>query len=129
MFLVCFCFFFSHCCIFYFFFFSSRRRHTRFDCDWSSDVCSSDLGPRHGLQTAAGRRVSFPSSELRQVLQRSGECRVELECALERCGRSLASVAQAEHAPPMEVLITEPVPCVCPVGDRGDGALAGGETL
>src|SRR5205085_6915501 len=21
----------------------SRRRHTRFDCDWSSDVCSSDL--------------------------------------------------------------------------------------
>src|SRR2546430_13099353 len=28
------------------FFFSSRRRHTRFDCDWSSDVCSSDLGGR-----------------------------------------------------------------------------------
>src|SRR5256886_12273543 len=27
----------------YCFFFSSRRRHTRFDCDWSSDVCSSDL--------------------------------------------------------------------------------------
>src|SRR2546430_3859163 len=26
-------------------FFSSRRRHTRFDCDWSSDVCSSDLLP------------------------------------------------------------------------------------
>src|SRR5260370_11181413 len=26
------------------FFFSSRRRHTRFKCDWSSDVCSSDLG-------------------------------------------------------------------------------------
>src|SRR2546430_9091088 len=25
-------------------FFSSRRRHTRFDCDWISDVCSSDLG-------------------------------------------------------------------------------------
>src|SRR2546430_5334398 len=29
--------------ILFFFFFSSRRRHTRFDCDWSSDVCSSDL--------------------------------------------------------------------------------------
>src|SRR5260370_23634878 len=26
-----------------FFFFSRRRRHTRFKCDWSSDVCSSDL--------------------------------------------------------------------------------------
>src|SRR5688572_33202341 len=31
---------------FFFFFFSSRRRHTRFDCDWSSDVCSSDLPNR-----------------------------------------------------------------------------------
>src|SRR2546427_6232259 len=30
-----------------FFFFSSRRRHTRFDCDWSSDVCSSDLRHMH----------------------------------------------------------------------------------
>src|SRR5215475_8543429 len=30
--------------IFFFFFFSSRRRHTRFSRDWSSDVCSSDLG-------------------------------------------------------------------------------------
>src|SRR5690242_21681789 len=29
-------------CLF-FFFFSSRRRHTRLTCDWSSDVCSSDL--------------------------------------------------------------------------------------
>src|SRR5216683_3523810 len=28
----------------FFFFFSSRRRHTRSDRDWSSDVCSSDLG-------------------------------------------------------------------------------------
>src|SRR6266481_9777930 len=27
-----------------YFFFSSRRRHTRWNCDWSSDVCSSDLG-------------------------------------------------------------------------------------
>src|SRR5260370_19423735 len=32
------------------FFFSSRRRHTRFKCDWSSDVCSSDLQ----LKTAPG---------------------------------------------------------------------------
>src|SRR5215217_9740581 len=28
----------------FFFFFSSRRRHTRYWRDWSSDVCSSDLG-------------------------------------------------------------------------------------
>src|SRR5947207_15947728 len=31
------------------FVFSSRRRHTRSLCDWSSDVCSSDL---HGLARA-----------------------------------------------------------------------------
>src|SRR5690625_1899742 len=30
----------------FFFFFSSRRRHTRWPRDWSSDVCSSDLGFR-----------------------------------------------------------------------------------
>src|SRR5689334_25234972 len=33
------------------FFFSSRRRHTRWNCDWSSDVCSSDLAPaRHPIE-------------------------------------------------------------------------------
>src|SRR5207237_5582463 len=37
-----------------FFFFSSRRRHTRFKCDWSSDVCSSDLVV-YRLASAAGR--------------------------------------------------------------------------
>src|SRR5256885_5409626 len=31
-----------------FFFFSSRRRHTRLQGDWSSDVCSSDLGIEAG---------------------------------------------------------------------------------
>src|SRR5438477_2221858 len=35
------------------FFFSSRRRHTRLTCDWSSDVCSSDL-----LSTAWPRRCA-----------------------------------------------------------------------
>src|SRR5438034_2308427 len=39
-FLFCFFLFFL---LFFFFFFSSRRRHTRSLCDWSSDVCSSDL--------------------------------------------------------------------------------------
>src|SRR5688572_31701934 len=39
--------------LFVFFFFSSRRRHTRFDCDWSSDVCSSDLLDVVGLDTLA----------------------------------------------------------------------------
>src|SRR6266571_9528822 len=39
-----------------FFFFSSRRRHTRLTCDWSSDVCSSDL-------SAGGRPGTLPADE------------------------------------------------------------------
>src|SRR5260370_3386517 len=43
------------------FFFSSRRRHTRFKCDWSSDVCSSDLAgharTRHRTISQTGARI------------------------------------------------------------------------
>src|SRR5436190_12696210 len=35
------------------FFFSSRRRHTISLCDWSSDVCSSDLALRGPLSLAS----------------------------------------------------------------------------
>src|SRR5437762_12739739 len=38
---------------FFFFFFSSRRRHTRYIGDWSSDVCSSDLGIFRGRRDHA----------------------------------------------------------------------------
>src|SRR5688572_31085641 len=48
------------------FFFSSRRRHTRFDCDWSSDVCSSDLGAdgRRRTGTPGGDGRAGPEPEL-----------------------------------------------------------------
>src|SRR5438034_10237834 len=36
------------CVVLFSFFFSSRRRHTRSLCDWSSDVCSSDLIRKKG---------------------------------------------------------------------------------
>src|SRR5260370_14277984 len=88
------------------FFFSSRRRHTRFKCDWSSDVCSSDLivshdGIDHGAQkrhegldaigflaSAEGLDVAGPLLErevedvhgLAQDLERSEERRVGKEC-------------------------------------------------
>src|SRR2546430_12336152 len=42
----------------FFFFFSSRRRHTRFDCDWSSDVCSSDLLYVHDNDVSMGTGVT-----------------------------------------------------------------------
>src|SRR5256886_131411 len=55
----------------FFFFFSSRRRHTRFDCDWSSDVCSSDLrvqevAQRLGLTELLDRRPAQLSGGQRQ---------------------------------------------------------------
>src|SRR2546427_11826826 len=51
-----------------FFFFSSRRRHTRFDCDWSSDVCSSDLIPLRRGYKGVGAFGSFV--RIRTILHR-----------------------------------------------------------
>src|SRR5256886_11541126 len=47
------------------FYFSSRRRHTRFDCDWSSDVCSSDLHLANDTSFGVG---FAPFSELETVV-------------------------------------------------------------
>src|SRR5438034_9587517 len=41
------------------FFFSSRRRHTRSLCDWSSDVCSSDLTLQLGDPAVIAERVGI----------------------------------------------------------------------
>src|SRR5690606_41150746 len=38
--------------------FSSRSRHTRFSCDWSSDVCSSDL-PREQIEGNAPKGENY----------------------------------------------------------------------
>src|SRR5256885_5443143 len=50
------------------FFFSSRRRHTRLQGDWSSDVCSSDLGrndfPRAPSVGLIGEPISIRSPSL-----------------------------------------------------------------
>src|SRR2546430_16364052 len=42
------------------FFFSSRGRHTRFDCDWSSDVCSSDLEVPQAFSIRRGKAEARP---------------------------------------------------------------------
>src|SRR5262249_57219506 len=55
------------------FFFSSRRRHTRLVSDWSSDVCSSDLGLS---QEAASSPQSAPS----RTISLNG-CLATLVCA------------------------------------------------
>src|SRR3712207_7261746 len=62
--------------LFFCFFFSSRRRHTRYWRDWSSDVCSSDLGELFLLVDRAvaregidGNGFSVASVQLAVVLQ------------------------------------------------------------
>src|SRR2546430_6128813 len=52
------------------FFFSSRRRHTRFDCDWSSDVCSSDLEAR--LESTFGAHFEGVCQRSARALTASG---------------------------------------------------------
>src|SRR5687768_18292108 len=79
-------------CVFFFFFFSSRRRHTRCSRDWSSDVCSSDLGHVTDALAFASRAWRRPLTvsekaslrafyrKSRAVNQRSEERRVGKEC-------------------------------------------------
>src|SRR5256886_4612031 len=57
------------------FFFSSRRRHTRFDCDWSSDVCSSDL---EESKDDPARRVARLALALGAVLLGFGLAAIQL---------------------------------------------------
>src|SRR6516165_3006752 len=65
------------------FFVSSRSRHTRFDCDWSSDVCSSDLDDQtiRIWDAATGLQVGIfkgHSDEIRSEERRVGkECRTQ----------------------------------------------------
>src|SRR5438034_7437934 len=62
------------------FFFSSRRRHTRSLCDWSSDVCSSDLTEtRRGKKPAKLKPVSLAGEAVLLWIKQFGEARVFLE--------------------------------------------------
>src|SRR5256886_5218163 len=93
----------SQVCTVYFFF-SSRRRHTRFDCDWSSDVCSSDLQSESltgkvpfartwmhtGLVRYNGKKMSKSLGNLvlvGQALERAPAAAVRLYMTSHRYGR------------------------------------------
>src|SRR2546430_2494624 len=82
--------------MFYFFFFSSRRRHTRFDCDWSSDVCSSDLVVGHGEGRGADR--------VARVV-----CGIEAEVVEAECYLGLPPAAQGRDPEVLEGVFDGPV--------------------
>src|SRR6516225_11091381 len=63
------------------FFFYSRRRHTRLTCDWSSDVCSSDLlSHRRRLPSYSGGAEGRVDGVASRSNRRSEERRVGKEC-------------------------------------------------
>src|SRR3712207_9434740 len=66
-----------------FFFFSSRRRHTRYWRDWSSDVCSADLG--------AGDHAHGGTTDIRRRSRDSGGVGLRLELGLDRNPDSAAA--------------------------------------
>src|SRR2546430_8086903 len=69
------------------FFFSSRRRHTEFDCDWSSDVCSSDL-------TAARSSSGLPSRRRTRYIEPGYWSRSESRARNSRSSRRLLPSAE-----------------------------------
>src|SRR5689334_5949218 len=66
------------CAVYLFFFFSSRRRHTRWNCDWSSDVCSSDLP----VEACTGDDYALPAVSIAS-LDADGSKAAEIGAALD----------------------------------------------
>src|SRR5256885_7821781 len=78
-----------------FFFFSSRRRHTRLQGDWSSDVCSSDLGGADAVARIVADKVGKILGQPLLVDNRPG------------AGTTLASEHVARAAPDGYTLLLE----------------------
>src|SRR5689334_24494035 len=82
----------------FFFFFSSRRRHTRWNCDWSSDVCSSDLDgkltllKRRGISERNGFKPSSIDLDDGQIVV--GRLADDLR-GIGRAGRELHEIGRA----------------------------------
>src|SRR5438034_3895639 len=98
-------------CLSVFFFFSSRRRHTRSLCDWSSDVCSSDLLDRDHVAVAGRGHINVGLAQgvleggdlealhgglesIDRVNLRDNDTRAETP---QRLGAALAHVAVSAH--------------------------------
>src|SRR6266581_7773805 len=94
------------------FFFSSRRRHTRWTGDWSSDVCSSDLGPGRARSVAqAHGQIAQPPLVADAANRRAAHALVEFGLAP---GEQLDQGGPVEPVPHRKILFPgnprEPVP-------------------
>src|SRR5205085_8447460 len=87
-------------------YFSSRIRHTILDCDWSPDVCSSDLAPRMTTATVVEAKRGSVPPRLRASLQRRRQRRLahglrfakaRQHFSRKQLGRGLADVPRSEE--------------------------------
>src|SRR5690349_6645038 len=92
-----------------FFFFSSRRRHTRSLRDWSSDVCSSDLGGVVALVGESGVGKSRLVDDLRTHALVSG-CSVVIGGEVAEGGGAYASWQDPLRRIALEATPAAPVP-------------------
>src|SRR3712207_7133406 len=95
------------------FFFSSRRRHTKYWRDWSSDVCSSDLGADH-RGPVGGRRDSDVQGRVepvQQVQEPEPAARAAPLDVLLRRGVELhaGQLVEGDHAQLHQALLAHPV--------------------
>src|SRR5690606_39814667 len=73
------------------FFFSRKRQHTRFSRDWSSDVCSSDLGDKELLRLLNQAVAALPE-QLRIVFSLIKEQQLKSIVVAETLGISVRTV-------------------------------------
>src|SRR6266568_4105289 len=100
------------------FFFSSRRRHTRWNCDWSSDVCSSDLLGALLPRAIAGseERIMVPrtGSPNRWLVEPTFTARFTKRALVEMQEREKILLGEEKNEPSRLVnswcLLTEPTP-------------------
>src|SRR5260370_39188668 len=95
-----------------FFFFSSRRRHTRFKCDWSSDVCSSDLSYLKRLTPeVVSDMIPFIEQDAREVMSAfRGVARRVVAISSQDVYQAFGRVNGKESGPVDAVPITEDSP-------------------
>src|SRR6266481_8080457 len=81
-----------------FFFFSSRRRHTRWNCDWSSDVCSSDLMRSKARRLKAEHDIALVIVDYLQLMQGPGDVENRQQ-EISYISRSLKALAKELDVP------------------------------
>src|SRR6267142_4500188 len=80
-----------------FFFFSSRRRHTRLTCDWSSDVCSSDLRAATAVLVLGDLDPApVETRTIRDPIDQKQDVFEQVYARIARCVRELVTILTAQ---------------------------------